>query len=62
MKLNQVLSIVNQVEKSKFISLLEAHGLKLILDAYKSKRNPSFAPKLLTKGGLLKAELIAKNI
>jgi len=44
------------------ISLLEAHGLKLILDAYKSKRNPSFAPKLLTKGGLLKAELIAKNI
>ncbi|PCC10331.1 hypothetical protein [Pseudoalteromonas sp. JB197] len=44
------------------ISLLEAHGLKLILDAYKSKRNPSFAPKLLTKGGLLKAELIAKNL
>ena len=44
------------------ISLLEAHGLKLILDAFKSKRNPSFAPKLLTKGGLLKAELIAKNI
>lgn len=44
------------------ISLLEAHGLKLILDAYKSKRNPSFAAKLLTKGGLLKAELIAKNI
>ncbi|TMP42286.1 hypothetical protein CWB96_21410 [Pseudoalteromonas citrea] len=44
------------------ISLLEAHGLKLIFDAYKSKRNPSFAPKLLTKGGLLKAELIAKNI
>lgn len=44
------------------ISLLEANGLKLILDAYKSKRNPSFSPKLLTKGGLLKAQLIAKNI
>jgi len=44
------------------ISLLEAKGLKLILDAYKSKRNPNFSPKLLTKGGLLKAELIAKNI
>jgi hypothetical protein len=44
------------------ISLLEAKGLKLILDAYKAKRHPKFSPKLLTKGGLLKAELIAKNI
>ncbi|GGD70021.1 hypothetical protein [Lacimicrobium alkaliphilum] len=44
------------------ISLLEARGLKLILDAYKSRRNPKFSPKLFTKGGLLKAELIAKNI
>ncbi|MBB1274412.1 hypothetical protein [Psychromonas sp. SR45-3] len=44
------------------ISLLEAHGLKLILDSFKSKRNPKFSPKLLTKGGLLKAELIAKNL
>lgn len=44
------------------ISLLEAKGLKLILDAFKSKRNPRFSPKLLTKGGLLKAELIAKTI
>ncbi len=44
------------------ISLLEAKGLKLILDAYKSKRNPKFSVKLLTKGGLLKAELIAKTI
>lgn len=44
------------------ISLLEAKGLKSILDAFKSKRNPNFSPKLLTKGGLLKAELIAKNI
>ncbi|WP_409439710.1 hypothetical protein [Psychromonas sp. GE-S-Ul-11] len=44
------------------ISLLEAHGLKLILDAFKAKRNPNFSPKLLTKGGLLKAQLIAKNL
>ena len=44
------------------ISLLESYGLKLILDAFKSKRNPKFSPKLLTKGGLLKAELIAKNL
>lgn len=44
------------------ISLLEAKGLKLILDAFKSKRNPKFSAKLLTKGGLLKAELIAKTI
>ncbi|ALS97557.1 hypothetical protein [Lacimicrobium alkaliphilum] len=44
------------------ISLLEAKGLKLILDAYKARRNPKFSPKLFTKGGLLKAELIAKNI
>lgn len=44
------------------ISLLEAKGLKLILDAFKSKRSPKFSAKLLTKGGLLKAELIAKTI
>ncbi|MCW8109191.1 hypothetical protein OPS25_11845 [Alteromonas ponticola] len=44
------------------ISLLEAEGLKLILDAYKSRRNPKFSAKLFTKGGLLKADLIAKNI
>lgn len=44
------------------ISLLEARGLKLILEAFKSKRNPKFSAKLLTKGGLLKAELIAKTI
>ncbi|WP_108945869.1 hypothetical protein [Shewanella halifaxensis] len=44
------------------ISLLEAKGLKLIYDAFKARRNPKFSAKLLTKGGLLKAELIAKNI
>ncbi|VAW48459.1 FIG00786943: hypothetical protein [hydrothermal vent metagenome] len=44
------------------ISLLEADGLKKILTAYKSRRNPKFSEKLLTKGGLLKADLIAKTI
>ena len=44
------------------ISLLEADGLKRILDAYKARRNPKFSAKLFTKGGLLKADLIAKNI
>ncbi|MBJ7552657.1 hypothetical protein [Marinomonas ostreistagni] len=44
------------------ISLLEAKGLKLIYDAFKSRRNPKFTAKLFTKGGLLKADLIAKNI
>lgn len=44
------------------ISLLEAEGLKKILTAYKSRRNPKFTEKLLTKGGLLKADLIAKTI
>ena len=44
------------------ISLLEAKGLKLIHDAFKARRHPKFSAKLLTKGGLLKAELIAKNI
>ncbi|RTE87193.1 MULTISPECIES: hypothetical protein [Gammaproteobacteria] len=44
------------------ISLLEAGGLKKILDAYKARRNPKFSAKLFTKGGLLKANLIAKNI
>jgi hypothetical protein len=44
------------------ISLLEAGGLKKIVDAYKGKRNPNFSAKLLTKGGLLKSDLIAKKI
>jgi len=44
------------------ISLLEARGLKQILDAYKNRRNPKFSAKLFTKGGLLKTDLIAKNI
>jgi len=44
------------------ISLLEANGLKKIYDAFNSRRNPRFSERLFTKGGLLKAELIAKNI
>lgn len=44
------------------ISLLEASGLKKILTAFKARRNPNFTPKLLTKGGLLKADLISKAI
>lgn len=44
------------------ISLLEAAGLKQILDAFKARRNPKFSAKLFTKGGLLKADLIAKNV
>jgi hypothetical protein len=44
------------------ISLLEAAGLKQILNAFNSRRNPNFSAKLFTKGGLLKAGLIAKNI
>jgi len=44
------------------ISLLTAAGLKEIYDAYKAKKRPNFSAKLLTKGGLLKTELIAKNI
>jgi len=44
------------------ISLLEAEGLQKILNAYKQRRNPNFSPKLLTKGGLLKADLISKSI
>ncbi|MBU2887456.1 hypothetical protein KO507_16945 [Gilvimarinus agarilyticus] len=44
------------------ISLLTADGLKKIYDAYKAKKKPNFSPKLFTKGGLLKAELIAKNL
>ncbi len=44
------------------ISLLEAKGLKNILTAFNSKRKPNFPAKLLTKGGLLKADLIAKAI
>ncbi|WP_244230849.1 hypothetical protein [Vibrio ouci] len=44
------------------ISLLEAAGLQKILAAYKQRRNPNFSPKLLTKGGLLKADLISKSI
>jgi len=44
------------------ISLLEAEGLQKILAAYKQRRHPNFSPKLLTKGGLLKADLISKSI
>lgn len=44
------------------ISLLEATGLQKILSAFKQRRNPNFSPKLLTKGGLLKADLISKSI
>ena len=44
------------------ISLLEAKGLKAIVSAYKTRRTPKFSAKLLTKGGLLKADLIAKTI
>ncbi len=44
------------------ISLLEAGGLKKIYEAFKSRRKPNFSAKLLTKGGLLKADLIAKRI
>jgi len=44
------------------ISLLEAQGLKKIVAAYKSRKNPKFSIKLLTKGGLLKSDLIAKSI
>ncbi|WP_438863867.1 hypothetical protein [Neptunicella sp.] len=44
------------------ISLLEAAGLKQILDAFNARRHPKFSAKLFTKGGLLKADLIAKNI
>lgn len=44
------------------ISLLEASGLQKILAAFKQRRNPNFSPKLLTKGGLLKAELISKSL
>tara|TARA_R110002049_G_scaffold309283_1_gene520078 strand:- start:7639 stop:9477 length:1839 start_codon:yes stop_codon:yes gene_type:complete len=44
------------------ISLLEAEGLKKIVDAFKARRNPKFSDKLLTKGGLLKSDLIAKSI
>lgn len=44
------------------ISLLEAGGLKKIYEAFKARRNPNFSAKLLTKGGLLKADLIAKRI
>lgn len=44
------------------ISLLEADGLQKILNAYNARRNPKFSAKLLTKGGLLKTDLIAKTI
>ncbi|MDO6717167.1 hypothetical protein Q4549_18820 [Agarivorans sp. 2_MG-2023] len=44
------------------ISLLEANGLQKILSAFKQRRTPNFSPKLLTKGGLLKAEKIAETI
>ncbi|EGN75239.1 hypothetical protein A28LD_1255 [Idiomarina sp. A28L] len=44
------------------ISLLTADGLKMIYDAFKAKRKAIFSSKLLSKGGLLKAELIAKSL
>ena len=44
------------------LSLLEAGGLKKILEAYEAKKKPNFSVRLLTKGGLLKAELIAKTL
>lgn len=44
------------------ISMLTADGLKMIYDAFQAKRNPNFSVNLLTKGGLLKAELIAKSL
>ena len=44
------------------ISLLEAEGLQKIFTAYKQRKNPNFTAKLLTKGGLLKADLISKSI
>ncbi|WP_422135476.1 hypothetical protein [Endozoicomonas sp. ALD040] len=44
------------------ISLLESAGLKKILEAYKARRKPKFSARLLTKGGLLKSDLIAKSI
>lgn len=44
------------------ISLLEAKGLLEIHSAYKKKKNPKPIARLLTKGGLLMAEQIAKSI
>ncbi len=44
------------------ISLLEANGLLNILEAYRAKKKPTFSARLLTKGGLLKADLIAKAL
>lgn len=44
------------------ISLITADGLKLIHDAFKAKKKAQFSPKLLSKGGLLKSELIAKSL
>ncbi|MDA0148249.1 hypothetical protein [Vibrio sp. LaRot3] len=44
------------------ISLLEAAGLQKILTAFKARRHPNFSAKLLTKGGLLKSDLISKSI
>lgn len=44
------------------ISLLTADGLKMIYEAFRAKKNAKFSPKLLIKGGLLKAELIANSL
>lgn len=44
------------------VSLLEAGGLRKILSAYQAKKKPNFSVRLLTKGGLLKADLIAKTL
>jgi hypothetical protein len=44
------------------VSLLEAKGLMDIREAYLAKKKPNFSVRLLTKGGLLKTELIAKTL
>lgn len=44
------------------VSLLEAKGLMDIREAYRTKKKPNFSARLLTKGGLLKTELIAKTL
>lgn len=44
------------------VSLLEAQGLMDIREAYLAKKKPNFSVRLLTKGGLLKTELIVKTL
>lgn len=43
------------------ISLLEADGLKSILNAYKARRNPKFPEKLFTKGWAAKSRANCKE-